>query len=265
MPGVIESPEDFTITGENIHATRIVLRNGRRVRTLEDGTEAVTFKGESGESLYLRVPDSFKSTQPYQQGQIKHFMIAKGISDDPAEQAEGAAYIGYEVARQVEEVCPSLDLNVDEISYHLDVQKQAMAWLVRAAQEISPIPLSVDSSNPEIIAAGLMECDGRAGRPMVNSVALERLETLDLVKQNNAKVIVTAAGVDGVPQDAEERVSNVKEVLEAVQSAGIPLSDVYIDCLVFPIAVSVCTAVTTWMPSAKSESCMARRCTSPGV
>ena len=72
MPRVIESPGHFTIIGENIHATQIVLRNGRRVRTLEDGSEAVTFKGESGDNLYLRVPDSFKSTQPYQQGQIKH-------------------------------------------------------------------------------------------------------------------------------------------------------------------------------------------------
>ena len=76
MTRVVESPDDFTIIGENIHATRIVLRNGRRMTTLEDGTEAVPFTGESGESLHLRVPESFKSTQPYQQGQIKHLMIA---------------------------------------------------------------------------------------------------------------------------------------------------------------------------------------------
>ena len=92
MARAIESPEEFTIIAENIHATRIVLRNGRRTTTLEDGTEAVTFKGESGEDRLLTVPESFKSTQPYEQGQIKHFMIAmsKGIGDDPDEMAEGA-------------------------------------------------------------------------------------------------------------------------------------------------------------------------------
>ena len=167
-------------------------------------------------------------------------MIAmhKGIGDDPAEQAEGAAYVEYEARRQAAAGAHFLDLNVDEVSYLLDVQKAAMAWLVRTVQEVSPVPLSVDSSNPEIIAAGLAEYDGRAGRPLVNSVALERLETLDLVKQHDARVIVTAAGAEGMPDDDEERVANVKKVVEAVQSTDISLSDVYIDCLVFPIAVS---------------------------
>ncbi len=239
MSRVIESPQDFVIIGENIHATRVVLRNGKRTIILEDGTEAVTFKGESGEDLYLRVPESFKSSQPYQQGHIKHFMIAvnKGLSGDPSEKAEGKAYIAYEVRRQAAAGAHCLDLNVDEVSYDVKVQKKAMAWLVRAVQEISPIPPSVDSSNAEIIAAGLAEYDGRAGRPTINSVALERLETLDLVKQYNAEVIVTAAGTDGMPQDSEERVANVNRLMESVRSKDIPLSDVYIDCLVFPISV----------------------------
>ena len=240
MGRVVESPGDFTIIAENIHATRVVLREGRRVRVLDDGTEAVPFKGESGEDLYLRVPESFKSTQPYQQGQIKHFMIAmqKGISGDPVEEAEGAEYVRYEVRRQAAAGAHFLDLNADELSYRVEVQKEAMAWLVRTVQEVSPVPLSVDSSNPEIISSGLAEYDGRSGRPMVNSVALERLETLDLVKQHDARVIVTAAGAGAMPQDADERVANVEQVMEAVGSAGIPLSDVYIDCLVFPIAVA---------------------------
>ena len=240
MPRAIESPEQFVIIAENIHATRIVLRNGRRMTTLEDGTEAVTYKGESGEDRYLSVPESFKSTQPYEQGQIKHFMIAmsKGIGDDPEEQAEGADYVNQEVRRQTEAGAHFLDLNVDELSYRLEVQKQAMAWLVKTAEAVSPVPLSIDSSNPEIIAAGLAEYEGRVGSPMVNSVALERLETLDLVKSHDAKVIVTASGADGMPDDDEERVTNIREVMSAAESAGVPLGDIYIDCLVFPISVA---------------------------
>ena len=240
MPRAIQSPEEFTIIAENIHATRIVLRNGRRTTTLEDGTEAVTFKGESGEDRLLTVPDDFKSTQPYEQGQIKHFMIAmsKGIGDDPDESAEGAAYIAFEARRQVAGGAHYLDLNVDELSYRLDVQKRAMAWLVKTAQQVSSVPLSIDSSNPDIIEAGLAEYDGRTGRPMINSVALERLETLDLVKSHDAKVIVTASGAEGMPSDDAERVANIKQVMTAVEEAGIPLDDVYVDCLVFPISVA---------------------------
>lgn len=239
MPKIIQSPDEFTIIAENIHATRIVLRNGKKAITLDDGIEAVPFTGEFGELLYLRVPEFFKNTQVYEQGQIKHFMIAmyKGISDNPVEQAEGEAYIHYEVRRQIKAGAHFLDLNVDEISYHLDIQKKAMAWLVQTTQKVASIPLSIDSSNPEIIASGLAVYDSNLGKPMINSVALERLETLDLVKKHNAKVIVTAAGVDGMPQNAEERVANVTQLMQAVKSMNIAMEDVYIDCLVFPIAV----------------------------
>ncbi len=240
MSRVVASPEDFTIIGENIHATRVVLRNGRRAVTLDDGTEAVPFEDESGKQRYLTVPDSFKEAQAYQQGQIKHFMVAmhKGIGDDADEREEGAAYVHYEARRQAAAGAHFLDLNVDELSYDIEVQKRAMAWLVRTIEGISPLPLSVDSSSPDILEAGMAVYEGRAGRPMVNSVAIERLETLDLVKEYDARVIVTAAGADGMPQDDEERVTNVGVVMDAVQAAEIPLADVYIDCIVFPISVS---------------------------
>lgn len=240
MPRVVQSPQDFLIIGENIHATRVVLVRGKRTATLADGSEAVVFQGDSGERRYLRVPESYKRTQPYQQGHVKHFMIAvqKGIGDDPVEQEEGRAYIHYEVRRQEAAGAHILDLNVDEVSYDLKIQKRAMKWLVRTVQELARIPPSVDSSNAEIIAVGLAEYDGSAGRPTINSAALERLETLDLVKEFNAKVIVTAAGVDGMPSDDQQRVENVSALMEAVRSKEIPLEDVFIDCLVFPISVS---------------------------
>jgi 5-methyltetrahydrofolate--homocysteine methyltransferase len=239
MSRVIDSADQFAIVGENIHATRVLLRNGRRTRTLDDGMEAVPFRGEAGESLNLTIPEWYKKTQPYEQNQIKHFLIAvmKGIGDDPAEQEQGAAYVHYEVRRQVKAGARFLDLNVDEVSPNLDVQLRAMRWLVKTTQAVSPLPPSVDSSNAQIIAEGLSAYDSKAGRPMINSLALERLETLDLVKEYDARVIATAAGAAGMPSDDEERVTNVNEVMDAVISRGVPLNDVYVDPLVFPIAV----------------------------
>ena len=239
MPRAIESPEQFTIVGENIHATRVLLRNGRRAKTLDDGTEVVPFKGESGERRYLTVPEWYKSTQPYEQGQIKHFLIAmkKGIGDDLDEQEEGRAYIRYEVARQVKAGAKYLDINVDEVDYNLDVQKQAMRWAVKTAQEASPVPLSVDSSLSEIIAEGLAVYDGKAGRPLVNSVALERLDALDMAQRHNARVIVMATGADGMPEDDQQRIDNTNTIMDHVLSKGFALSDVFMDAIVFPISV----------------------------
>ena len=79
MVRVISSPEEFTVIGENIQATRVLLRKGRRVVVRDDGSEAVPFRGDSGEQRYLTVPDWFKKTQPYEQGQIKHFMSIETV------------------------------------------------------------------------------------------------------------------------------------------------------------------------------------------
>ena len=240
MTRTVNSAQDFAVIGENIHATRVVLLKGIRVTTLEDGTEAVMFQGESGEQRFMPIPESYKKTQPYEQGHIKHYMIAtqKGLGDDPDQQAEGRSYVHYGVRRQVKAGARFLDLNVDEVSYHVEVQKRAMEWLVGAVQEVSPVPPSIDSSNPEIIEAGLACYDGRAGRSMLNSVALERPETLDLAREHNAKIILTAAGTEGMPGDAAARVANVKQLIDLALAKEIPLDDIYIDELVFPISVS---------------------------
>ncbi len=235
----IDSPDQFTIIGENIHATRVVLRNGRRAVTLEDGTEAVPFRGENGEERYLTVPDWFKETQAYEQGQIKHFLIAmmKGTSDDPAEQAEGRAYVQFEAMRQAKAGAQYLDINVDEVHYDVEIQKRCMTWTVEAVQEVSPVPPSIDSSLVEIIDVGLEAYDGRAGRPLVNSVAFERMPALDMAIEHNARIIVMATSATGMPEDDEERVANVNDIMELVTARGVSLKDVFIDGIVFLISV----------------------------
>jgi 5-methyltetrahydrofolate--homocysteine methyltransferase len=148
-----------------------------------------------------------------------------------------AEYLLYEVGRQTAAGAQYLDVNVDEVHYDLDIQKRAMRWAVETVQEAAPIPLSVDSSDSGIIAEGLAAYNGRAGRPIVNSVAPERPETLDMVKEHNARVITMATSGTGMPQDAEERVENTRAIVEQVRSAGVPLGDIFVDAIVFPISV----------------------------
>ena len=239
MTTQISSPEDFSIIGENIHATRLVLRNGRRAKTFDDGTEAVTYKNAEGETQYLIVPDHFKTTQAYENNQLKHFMIAiwKGVHGDADEAADGVRYVQREAVRQANAGANFLDLNADEVSPELDEQKTSIRWLVESVQGAATVPPSIDSSNPEIIDAGLSAYNGGAGRPMLNSVALERIETLDLVKEHNTHVVITAAGREGMPKNHEERIANASEVLEAALSAGISPPDMHVDALVFPVSV----------------------------
>ena len=238
MSKVIDSPDQFIVLGENIHATRVVKRGGLRGHVFADGTEAVKYN-IGGEQRFMRVPAHFTNTQPYEQGNLKHFMIAmwKGLNGEEDESTEGKNYIQYEVNRQIRGGADYLDLNVDESSYRLGEQKRSMEWLVRFVESVSSVPPSIDSSNVEIIDVGLESYGGTQGRPMLNSIALERPEAIDMAIDHDARAIVMASNEIGMPADADERVENVGRILEMVLTGGMAKDDIFVDPLYFPIAV----------------------------
>ena len=75
-----------------------------------------------------------------------------------------------------------------------------MADVVRNIQQHSSLPLSIDTPDPEIAAAGLAAYDpGRAGgrKPILNSISQARLEMFDLqVKQPFIPVLLITEGMD---------------------------------------------------------------------
>ncbi len=229
----------FTVIGENIHATRVLRLNGKRVGENEEGVQSVKYSS-AGNTKFMTIPEEMKKTQPYQQGQAKHFMIAvwKGLFGDSQDQEEAVDYIKNEIKRQENAGANFLDLNIDEMSHKLDIQINSMKWLVSTVEEFSSVPPSIDSSNSEIIKAGLDQYTGKQGRPMINSVALERVETFDLVQEFNANVILTGASEDGMPNNSEERVSNINKIVDISKNYNIDFSDIHLDPLVFPISVA---------------------------
>ena len=54
--------EKFVIIGENIHTTRIVLRDGKRHKTLQNGEEIILYVDSEGNQNNISVPDWFKKT-----------------------------------------------------------------------------------------------------------------------------------------------------------------------------------------------------------
>jgi 5-methyltetrahydrofolate corrinoid/iron sulfur protein methyltransferase len=231
--------KEFFVIGENIHTTRVVLRSGKLVVTTASGDEAVRYVTAAGEARYLVIPDDIKGRQDYQEGRVKHIMIAVRAAMSGREPAasEGISYLRTLVEKQLRAGADFLDLNVDEVSLRLEEQKAAMRWLVRAIEPLSSAPLSIDSSNQEILLAGIEACEGKAGRPLLNSASLERIEALDLAKNRELPVVVTAAGASGMPQNTEERVANASRMIDAALAKGIPPERLFVDVLVFPISV----------------------------
>jgi 5-methyltetrahydrofolate--homocysteine methyltransferase len=97
--------------------------------------------------------------------------------------------------------------------------------------------MSIDSSNLEILQAGLEACDKSRGRPMVNSVSLERTQAIDVAAKHKAVIIASAAGESGLPNNTEERLANLDRLMPRLAKAGFTPGDIHVDPLVFPISV----------------------------
>ena len=229
----------FIVIGENIHATRIVPAKSPRVIGETAGGPALRYRSTAGEERLLAIPPATMATQDYREGRIKHVKIAiqAAMSDAAAARDEGWEYLRHLVHRQEAAGAAFLDLNVDEISLKPADQKAAMAWLVRAVQQMTRLPVAVDSSNIDVIRAGLEACDPAASRPLLNSASLERIEALDLAGRHGGLAVVTAAGERGMPADAAQRLANASRLVEAALAKGLKPADLYIDPLIFPISV----------------------------
>ena len=228
----------FTIVGENVHTSRIVLRKGKRFTT-RDGVEGVPFESVDGVPRLLRVSEKMRKSQAYEEGRVKHIALALDAAMNGGTDAEdGCDYLRRVVADQEATGAHYLDVNVDEISLKTEEQRGAMVWLVGYVGSLTTLPISVDSSDITVIEAGLAAARSLGnGRPMLNSASLERTEAVDLAVGYETRVIVTAAGETGMPSDSAERVDNASRMAEAALRAGVDIGDVFVDPLVFPISV----------------------------
>ena len=222
----------LTVIGENIHATRVALRKGKRV-TEQDGVEVILYRTADGAERALAVTEATKKTKDYDEGRVKHVQVAIETAMGTAEgdPAEGLRYLEALVRHQEKAGAAFLDLNVDEMSPKLAVQTGAMAWLAETIQGMTRLPLSIDSSSVEVIRSGLEALTKDGVRPMLNSASLERLDALDLARTHDCRVVVTAAGEKGMPDGAEARVTNASRMVDAATERGFALDDLYIDPL----------------------------------
>jgi len=114
-------------------------------------------------------------------------------------------------------------------------EPELMRHCIRLVQSITDVPLAIDSSVVDALAAGL---EVYQGKPLVNSVTgeEERLEAvLPLVKQYGAAVVAISNDETGISEDPEIRFQVARKIVERCADHGIPRSDVVIDPLIMPI------------------------------
>ncbi|HOE10096.1 MAG TPA: dihydropteroate synthase [bacterium] len=227
---------DLIVIAENIHATRIVLspeRKGKKCVVLDDGSVAIPFVDPNGRERQLRLPQAYRESQEYADGKIKHVRVA--IEMGMSGEADGVDYLRSLAQAQIEAGAAFLDVNVDEVSPMVERQIEAMRWITGVLAPFSRVPLSIDSSHPEVIEAGLKGCDVSKRRPLINSASLERPEVLDLAARYDTEVIISACGASGIPSGVEDRVANIEEMVNLAKARGIGLDRIHLDPLVLPV------------------------------
>ncbi|MCL1974588.1 MAG: dihydropteroate synthase, partial [Firmicutes bacterium] len=118
-------------------------------------------------------------------------------------------------------------------------EAERLCWLVEVVQEISSLPLCLDSPNVAALKAALPLL--KNGQALINSINLEveRYEqVLPLVLQHKAKVIAMAMDDNGIPVTAQARVEVAERLYKALRQAGVAAQDIYLDLLVQPIATT---------------------------
>ncbi len=139
----------------------------------------------------------------------------------------------FELAQtQIDTGADILDINVgapgvDEV--------RMLSQVALAVSERFDVPICLDSSNRDALAAALKVV---TGKPLVNSVNGEEVnlsKLLPLIKEFGAAVIGLTMDENGISSDPEVRMGIAAKILERAGKLGIPDEDVVIDPLVLTV------------------------------
>jgi 5-methyltetrahydrofolate--homocysteine methyltransferase len=151
--------------------------------------------------------------------------------------------IERDVAAQVAGGAHVLDVNM---GVPLTDEADLLARAITMVQQLTDLPICIDSSVVDALEAGLAAYHGRA---LVNSITAEddrMAEILPLVKKYDAAVIALPNDADEIPMESDKRLDLVGKIVRvATKEYGIAVNDIVIDPLAMPIGADTSHVQTT--------------------
>ncbi|MBU0993600.1 MAG: dihydropteroate synthase [Proteobacteria bacterium] len=115
--------------------------------------------------------------------------------------------------------------------------KQKMAFLIESVQEVTALPILIDTANPVAMEAGLAVSRNPV---IINGFSLEPVKMagiLPLAKKYNADIIGYLLNSDSsVPLDSGERLTIASQLLAAIEEEGISPERLIIDPVIVPLS-----------------------------
>ncbi|MGQ9801585.1 MAG: dihydropteroate synthase [Candidatus Saccharicenans sp.] len=159
-------------------------------------------------------------------------------SRKPVEEAFLSREAGYllELALEQEKAgCSYLDLNASTL---LEQEVEIISWIIPLIQDRVSIPISVDSTNPAALEAGLKIHRGRALLNSLPGKNRELEEIIPLIQDYQPQVIVSCLDDRVFPKTPEQTVEIAGRIMNRLFSqTSLSPEDVFLDLLVRPLAV----------------------------
>jgi len=137
--------------------------------------------------------------------------------------------------RQVEAGAQAVDINLGPRKKDW---AEVFPWMVETVEAVVDVPLSIDTTNVDGMEAALKTI--KKAQPILNSTSAEpeRLEKIPLLaKQYGAKVIALTMRSEGIPVEADARVTiAVEQLIPRMLEIDFPMADLIIDPLVLTVS-----------------------------
>lgn len=137
--------------------------------------------------------------------------------------------------KQVEAGAKAVDINLGPRKKDF---AEVWPWIIETVETVVDVPLSIDTTNVEGMEAALKSI--KKAQPILNSTSAEpeRLEKVPLLaKKYGAKVIALTLRPEGIPIEADARVTiAVEQLIPRMMEIDFPMSDLIIDPLVLTVS-----------------------------
>jgi len=117
-------------------------------------------------------------------------------------------------------------------------------WLVKTVEEVTDLPLAIDTLNPVAMEAGLKACTKK--RPLLNSASNRtdsKEKMLPLAPKYNTDVVISVITDTGCPPDVSLRVDSIMESVALANELGVANEDIWVDPILLPISADQGQAV----------------------
>ncbi len=160
-------------------------------------------------------------------------VIAKDVSQAIRERNEKV--IQALAKEQTQAGAHYIDLNVGPMKKDTE---ETMKWLVNCVQEVTDLPLSIDTMNPVAMEAGLKYCKKR---PLLNSASGKtdsKQQMLPLAKKYNCDVVISVMTDKGMPPEVESKIESIMDTVAYANELGIPNEDIWVDPIILPVSTA---------------------------